>query len=389
MVFALLSTWALFCILTKSTSAQNPVSAETGGRAPETQSSQDANQSDSSPKKEKGKQKRGSFVVAPLPISSPALGTGLVPVVAYIFPISEKDKISPPSVFAAAGLITDNGSRAFVAGGQIYFKEDTYRITSTFLHGNLNYNLYGLGSGDSQQKLPLNQTGQAFFGEFLRRIGGKFFLGPRFFSGNSLITERTSGNGTSPLPPDLGLKTTLTALGVRLNRDTRPNRFYPTTGTFFDFTGDFFSQGLGSKYSFQTYKFTFNHYESLSKNQVLAYNLFVCITGGQPPFYGNCIYGTNNELRGYIAGRYLDRYMATTQLEYRVALPKRFGLVAFGGLGGVVPGGNQQFKQSFSLPAGGVGGRFNLSSKYHVNLRADVAFGKDGHTWSLGVGEAF
>ena len=94
-------------------------------------------------------------------------------------------------------------------------------------------------------------------------------------------------------------------------------------------------------------------------------------------------------MRGYIAGRYLDRYLAATQLEYRLALPKRFGLVAFGGLGGVIPGGNQGFKESFSLPAGGVGTRFNLSSKFHVNLRADVAFGKDGHTWSMGVGEAF
>ena len=284
LAFSLLSACALLCIATKPITAQSPVSTETVRQEPETQNPQNANHRDPSSKKETGKQKRGSFVVAPLPISSPALGTGIVPVVAYIFSISEKDKISPPSVFAAAGLVTDNGSRGFVAGGQIYFKEDTYRITSTFLHGNLNYNLYGLGSGNSQQKLPLNQTGQAFFGEFLRRIGGKFFLGPRFFSGYSLIIQRPSDNTTSPLPPDLGLKTTLTALGVRLNRDTRPNRFYPTTGTFLDFTSDFFSHGLGSKYSFQTYKFTFNKYESLSKNQVLAYNLFVCLTGGQPPF---------------------------------------------------------------------------------------------------------
>jgi outer membrane protein assembly factor BamA len=90
----------------------------------------------------------------------------------------------------------------------------------------------------------------------------------------------------------------------RLLRDTRPNRFYPTNGSLFDFTSDFFSQGLGSKYSFQSYKFTFNKYWSLAKHQILAYNGF-------------------NELRGYIAGRYLDRYMVATQLEYRLALPKR------------------------------------------------------------------
>jgi hypothetical protein len=332
---------------------------------------------------------RGAFVVAPLPISSPALGSGIVPVLAYIFPLSTTDKTSPPSALAAAGLATDNGSRAFVLGGQLYFKENTYQTTVAYARGNLNYNLYGLGSGAFQLQLPLKQTGQLVFGEFLRRIAWKFFVGPRFLWGSSLITIRPNNGGNIPLPPDLGFSTTLTSLGFCVTRDTRPNRFYPTTGTLLDFTSDFFSQDLGSKYSYQSYKFTFNKYGSLSKNQVLAYNLFGCATGGQPPFYGNCIYGTQNQLRGYTAGRYLARYMVTTQLEYRLTLPKRFGLVGFGGLGEVIPGGNQQFRTRNFLPSGGGGIRFELSKKYRVNLRADAAWGKDSHTWSMGVGEAF
>jgi hypothetical protein len=68
---------------------------------------------------------RGAFVVAPLPISSPALGSGIVPVFAYIFPFNRNDKISPASTLGAAGLVTDNGSRAFVLAGELYFKEDT------------------------------------------------------------------------------------------------------------------------------------------------------------------------------------------------------------------------------------------------------------------------
>ena len=332
---------------------------------------------------------RGSFVVAPLPISSPALGSGIVPVLAYIFPVSASDKISPASVLGSVGLVTDNGSRAIALGGEVYFKQNSYHTTAVYARGNLNYNLYGLGSGDSQPKLPLKQTGQLVFGEFLRRTWWKLFLGPRFLWGSSLITVRPNNLGTVPLPPDLGLDTNLTAVGFRLNRDTRPNRFYPTAGTLVDFTADFFSQGLGSKYSFQSYKFTFNKYWGWTQNQVLASGSFACFTGGEPPFYGNCIYGTDSQLRGYTAGRYLDRYMFGTQLEYRLALPKRFGLVGFGGLGEVVPGGNQPFRTKNFLPSGGGGFRFELSKKYHVNLRVDFAQGKDSHTWSVGVGEAF
>jgi hypothetical protein len=128
----------------------------------------------------------------------------------------------------------------------------------------------------------------------------------------------------------------------------------------------------------------------VSKNQVLAYNAYFCATGGKPPFYGNCIYGANNELRGYVAGKYFDRYLVATQLEYRLALPMRFGVVAFGGIGEAIPGGDQLlFTNNSFLPGGGGGLRFQLSKKYHVNLRADIAGGKDGHTFSMGLGEAF
>ena len=342
------------------------------------------------PPEENKAQSRGSLIVAPLPISSPAVGSGIIPVFAYIFQLRSKDTFSPASLVAAAGLITDNGSRAFGLAGQFFLKKNTYRITAAFVHGNLNYDLYGIGvlAANASLKIPLQQTGEVFFGEVLRRIGWKFFLGPRFLTGHSDVTLRSGNDGTATVVPDLALRTALTAIGFRLNRDTRPNRYYPTTGTLIDLTSDFFSQGLGSKYSFQSYRFVFNKYGSLSDKQVLAYNLFLCATGGQPPFYGNCIYGANNELRGYVAGSYLDRFMVATQLEYRLTLPKRFGLVGFGGIGEAIPG-NSRFRTDHFLPGIGTGLRFELSKKYHVNLRADVARGTDGHTWIMGIGEAF
>jgi hypothetical protein len=54
-----------------------------------------------------------------------------------------------------------------------------------------------------------------------------------------------------------------------------------------------------------------------------------------------------------------------------------------------MPGSSQLVESSKFLPGGGGGLRFQLSKKYHVNLRADIAQGTDGHTFSMGVGEAF
>jgi hypothetical protein len=150
----------------------------------------------------------------------------------------------------------------------------------------------------------------------------------------------------------------------------------------------FFSDALGSKYSFESYRVTFNYYHGFGRRQVLAYNVFSCATAGDAPFYGQCIYGTNNELRGYVAGRYIDSNMLATQAEYRLELPWRFGMVVFGGLGGVAPGLGE-FQADRLLPAGGGGLRFKISKKYNLNVRLDLAQGKDGHTFSMGIGEAF
>ena len=91
-----------------------------------------------------------------------------------------------------------------------------------------------------------------------------------------------------------------------------------------------------------------------------------------------------------MAGKYFDRYMISTQLEYRLALPMRLGIVAFGGVGEAIPGEDQLlFRNNSFLPSGGGGLRFQLSKQYHVNLRADIARGKDGHTSAWGLARLF
>ena len=287
-------------------------------------------------------------------------------------------------------LTIGSGTLAHYNNYDIALEQARYELEAVYAHGNLDYNLYGVGfeSGDAGLKLPLEQSGQILFTKLLRKIPWDTYVGGRFINGKSFITLKPTSGETPPVPPDVGLHTDLRALGIEVWRDTRPNRFYPLKGSVLDFTGDFFAHDLGSKYSFQSYKFTFNKYVSLTPKQVLAYNFYWCGTGGSPPFYGNCIYGANNELRGYTAGRYLDRFMAATQLEYRLVLPWRLGLVGFGGVGAVAPGGDQ-WRIDQLLPSGGTGIRYMLSKKYHVNLRTDFGWGKDNFTWSVGVGEAF
>jgi hypothetical protein len=60
--------------------------------------------------------------------------------------------------------------------------------------------------------------------------------------------------------------------------------------------------------------------------------------------------------------------MIATQLECRFALPWRFGIVVFGGLGEVAPSvGRFRFRNI--LPGDGGGLRFKLRAEYNVNLK--------------------
>ena len=71
-----LSSYCLFAPI-RSVAAQAP---------PDAGQTVDSQQSAPTVDSTVAKEERGSLVVAPLPIVSPAIGNGIVPVVAYIFP---------------------------------------------------------------------------------------------------------------------------------------------------------------------------------------------------------------------------------------------------------------------------------------------------------------
>jgi outer membrane protein assembly factor BamA len=371
-------------------------------------------QADGGRKKQSGEKPgrgQGEWVIAPIPIKSPAIGAGLEWVAGYVFPFDKQDKASPPSMAGTGGIYTNNGSRGIALGGRLYLKEDKYRLTLAGGHASINADLYGVGklAGDRGLFVPLNTKGTAFFSESLLQVKKSIYLGVRFQYRNlKLSIDRRNSElpGDFEINPpsqvadiidairdDLFRHRTI-ALGPRFQVDTRDNTFYPKRGIFFDSGIDLFARALGSKFTYQYYKAAFNKYSSVGDHQVVAFRGMGCAAAGdRVPVYDLCLFGAMNDLRGYSAGRYQDRRMFATQAEYRLVVPKsgflgRFGLVAFGGFGGV----GQRFAEigvNDLLPAGGGGIRFRLTKKNPINFRIDYGVGKTGGTLSIGVGEAF
>ena len=122
------STWTVLTLISLA-QALEPIDQET-----------QQEQASESPRQEKiTKEKRGSLVAAPIPMTSPAIGSGVVLAGGYIFSPRKSDKISQPSTIGGAVLITDNGTRAWGLGGEFYLKHDTYHITTIYFRGNINY----------------------------------------------------------------------------------------------------------------------------------------------------------------------------------------------------------------------------------------------------------
>lgn len=356
------------------------------------------------------KEKRGEWVIAPIPISNPALGSGLQWAVGYVFPFSSQDKTTPESIVGIGGLITNNGSHGAAVATRLYAKRDKYRFMVAGGKANINADVYGVGklAGDRGLFVPLTTNGSAFIAESLFRIRKGFYIGPRFqYRDLALaINQKKLSLGDIDVNPPEELKEIIAeiggdlfhqrtvAVGPRFQWDTRDNTYYARAGVFLDSGADLFTEALGSKFTYQYFRLAFNKYTALGKHQVIAVRGMGCAAAGQHvPIYDLCLFGSSNDLRGYSAGRYQDRRMFATQAEYRLTMPAkkflgRFGIVAFGGFGGV---GNTLAEIGFSdlLPAAGGGIRFRLTKKNPINFRVDYGIGKAGHTLSMGLGEAF
>jgi outer membrane protein assembly factor BamA len=355
-------------------------------------------------------EKKGEWLLAPIPVHSPAIGSGLEWAIARVFPFDKKDEVSPASSVGVGGIFTNNGSRGVAIGGKLYLKQDRYRVTAAVASASINFDLYGIGAASGREGVfvPLNVDGRLALGEFLYRLRKSIYVGARGQYRNATLglnQDRLDSSDITAEPPDQFagvvdqireqfLHQTTVSLGPRFQWDTRDNVFYPKRGFLTEVASDFFSTGLGSKWSYQYYRASFNKYTAISANQVIAFRGMGCAAAGDHvPIYDLCLFGAMNDLRGYTAGRYQDRRMFATQAEYRLMLPVqgflgRFGVVAFGGVGAV----GDKFTNIGSedlLPAGGAGVRFRLLKKYPINFRVDYGFGKDGHTLGIGVMEAF
>lgn len=171
--------------------------------------------------------------------------------------------------------------------------------------------------------------------------------------------------------------------------DSRNDTFSPSSGSYARVQANFAERALlTSNHSYRTVDGSCNGYSETGENGVLAYRFSACSASDDTPFFDLCSFGTNSDLRGYTPGQYLDKTSFAAQVEYRRRFGDPFGVVGFGGVGGVAPSfGDYQVDKV--LPDIGLGLRYRASDKYPVNIGVDFAFSKAAQPITFALARPF
>lgn len=329
------------------------------------------------------KVQRGNFVVVPIPISNPTLDSGLVAGGAYFYPQSEQqaDK-QPASLTAAAGMYTNNDSKAFGIAQQNYWRDDKWRFTGALGAADLRLAVLvadGTGGGTS---VDWQISGSFFFAKLATRLKGHWYGGvfTRLIDANQSLDIPASSEASGFHIGDV----TSIGVGLLFEFDTRDMPLNSFSGRHFKIDALFNDAALGSDHTYQSYSTAYRSYHKLAESLVLAWELQGCKRGATAPLWDACTV----KLRGFSATDYLGRVSASGQAEARWQLSNRWGLVAFAG-GGFVDSSFSGERDHDSIPSYGVGIRFSVLPAKRINLRVDYARSLDDDAVYVSVGEAF
>ena len=324
--------------------------------------------------------KAGSFIFAPIPIKNPSIGKGLALTGAYLF---KTDKDSDTSFLGVSGFRTDNGSEGIGLAGSVSWDSNRWSVGMIAGVVDVTYDFYVPGTVG--RTVSLQQDGT------LINLKGSYGITDHFSAGLEFRYLESSIAFSSPLGTparDINLETIM--IGPTLEWDTRDDTIYPTTGSHVLFRSlhGFTVNGLLDR-EYNKTVIRYDRYTPLFERSVIATRLVACDAGKRTPFFDLCSVGGTDGFRGFPFGQLLNDSLLSAQLEYRGRFNKRFGYVAFAGVGGVAANFANFNGNAFESSAG-LGLRYRLSKKTPLDFSFDLAINSLGETTSyITIGQRF
>lgn len=311
-------------------------------------------------------------------------GIGLV--AAGIYRRNPADTINPASQFSIYGDVSVTGYYKVGVDGSSYFKGD-----KIWLYYDLNFSSrpeHYWGIGYSMNSNNANEVKYKKWASTLHAAALFQVFTPDFYIG-PVVQLNYFDAKSQPVPAlwhNQKRRTFSNVWGVGIVYDTRDNVYNAYSGVYARIDQLFAPKFLGNQYAFTMTEGTFNCYGKLWNGGVLATNIHARMTYGNTPWGMMSVLGGSSSMRGYWEGRYNDKCAAEICVELRQHLFKRFGFVAWGGVGEVFPAVKDIFK-GHALWNAGVGLRWEF--KHRVNVRVDYGFGQNQNGLVFSINEAF
>lgn len=327
--------------------------------------------------------------IMPGPFYTPELGVGLGMVVAGLYRPDANDHISQNSSVTVSGYASSTGAAGLHLNNYSFYDNDRWRLftEATLSHTPTWYWGKGFTAGrQNRNRVRYISQEISVIPQVLRQIAPDTYLG----AGWSLNNMQAGGiwDKHKPGPEQQADGPGVFSSGPLLSLSYDSRDFVPNPHRGIDASLQYirYRRQTGSDTGFDAWTAHFSAYHALDDKRVIAFEINGAFTGGQVPWNMQPLLGDSNHFRGYYPGRYRDRNVITTQLEYRHALSWRNGVVGWIGSGTMAPHFSALLAERW-LPTVGAGYRFEF--KPGMNIRLDYGIGKGSSAFYFQAGEAF
>ncbi|WP_281212644.1 BamA/TamA family outer membrane protein [Shewanella insulae] len=299
-----------------------------------------------------------------------------------------------PSSLVLNSFVSMNNSYGVEVENMTFFNGGKQRLLLGLeLHNEASV-YYGRGIADGNidsNHHEFDEQLYSFTPRWMTQVADNYFVGVGADFTYAKADKFTRVEGDIPLPSDGILPDNFSSgLVVTSIYDSRDYRLNATKGWLLQLDAGLYQN---SEYdSFAKYDLELANYIDLSTTSwlsqmpgLIAWQVQGHFTSGDVPWNMLPDLGGSSAMRGYIKGRYRDKQMMMGQVEYRLPIFQRYGMVFWGGVGSVADTVSELNEEL--LTTYGTGFRFKLKDK--INLRLDIGVGENETNFYLNVNEVF
>jgi len=334
------------------------------------------------------------FITAPTIYYSPETSLGFGIGAKYLFKFKGSGEETRTSNMPLSFLYTLKNQFFVFSGFEVFTNQEKWVISGNFLFQNYPRLYFGIGKNTVENNEELYDSYQFLFEPIiLKRVLTRYLFLGGGLRYNQIYKTEIEPNGLLDTNKPTGYNGS-TSVGFELAAlyDSRDNILNATKGWYLEFTKGFYNTSLGGTHKFDLTRFDLRYFLTVSEKSkdVLAFQAIGHFTNGDVPLSEYALFGSEEIMRGYIEGRYVEKNLLAAQVEYRRTFKdSRFGFVAFLGAGDVFSRVSELKFKDIKLNYG-VGLRFMLDKKEKLNIRFDYGAGNesDGNLY-LNISEAF